>query len=525
MSITRVMSADKNASLGTAFRTVLPNLLLGLLVIYNTIRLFRHAMWRDELQAFMLAEASNTPLDLFAKLKYEGHPGLWHLLLWVITRFTDNPMAMQVLHLLIALGLWLLIWRFAPFRPFEKLMLIVSYCLFWEYFIVSRNYALAALLGFGFIVLRAARPEQRFWPWVVLGLLANSMVFAAIWSLGLGAGFALRNRHEWRSMLPGVALYGVLLALAVATMATAPDYMLLQAKPKMNFGDLWIPIRYVVAGFFPFYWPFAPDALRALGSWGVHLASTQFGGNPAHHLALLIVQANIPLLSLMVLAAPLLACLSIVRDPLRTAEYAVIFVGVLLFAQLWNFPGSPRHHGFLFIALVGTVWMWRSAGEPARPMSPVWVAMLLVSALGGLTTLTADLRPFSQGRNTAAWLERHHFDNAFLISSRDYAGSTVAGYLQRPLYYLECECYGTYIEWSTRRKQSLSIEEVVARTARAMKAEGRDEAYLLFSRKEKLRRQTVDPNLEFRPLKQFPSAIIGDEVFTIYRVRPKPAAD
>jgi hypothetical protein len=154
-------------------------------------------------------------------------------------------------------------------------------------------------------------------------------------------------------------------------------------------------------------------------------------------------------------------------------------------------------------------------------MSPLWVALLAVGALGGLTTLTADLRPFSQGRNTAAWLERHHLNDAFLISSRDYAGSTVAGYLQRPLYYLECECYGTYIEWSRRRKHALDLEEVVNRTATVMKAEGKNEAYLLFSRPENLQHQTVDPNLEFRRLKSFPSAIKSDEVFTIYHVQAK----
>ena len=68
-------------------------------------------MWRDELQAFMLAAASQTPLDLFAKLKYgaEGHPGLWYLLLWLVTRFTTDPIWMQASQLLIAIAIWLLI--------------------------------------------------------------------------------------------------------------------------------------------------------------------------------------------------------------------------------------------------------------------------------------------------------------------------------------------------------------------------------------------------------------------------------
>ena len=93
---------------------------------------------------------------------------------------------MQVLHLVIALGVWVLVWRLSPFRPVGKLLLLLSYYLFWEYFVVSRGYALGVLLGFGFAALQARRPEQRFWPWVLLGLLANTTVFGTIWSFGLG---------------------------------------------------------------------------------------------------------------------------------------------------------------------------------------------------------------------------------------------------------------------------------------------------------------------------------------------------
>ncbi len=64
MSITRVMGVDRRAGYVAPLRSTLPNLLLVLLAVYNTIRLFRHAMRRDELQAFMLAAASNTPRSI-----------------------------------------------------------------------------------------------------------------------------------------------------------------------------------------------------------------------------------------------------------------------------------------------------------------------------------------------------------------------------------------------------------------------------------------------------------------------------
>ena len=67
---------------------------------------------------------------------------------------------------------------------------------------VSRSYALGVLLGFGFAALQARRPEQRFWPWVLLGLLANTTVFGTIWSFGLGLFYALRNRRVAASCCP-----------------------------------------------------------------------------------------------------------------------------------------------------------------------------------------------------------------------------------------------------------------------------------------------------------------------------------
>ena len=62
MSITRFMNADKSAGPVASLRLALPNLLFCL-VVFNALRLFRYAMWRDELQAFMLAGARRAQLD------------------------------------------------------------------------------------------------------------------------------------------------------------------------------------------------------------------------------------------------------------------------------------------------------------------------------------------------------------------------------------------------------------------------------------------------------------------------------
>ena len=146
-------------------------------------------------------------------------------------------------------------------------------------------------------------------------------------------------------------------------------------------------------------------------------------------------------------------CFIIVRDALRTAEFALTYFGVLLYVQLWQFPGGLRHYGILFVAFVGTVWMWRSTLPPRRAAPSLWVALLVINAVGGLTTLAWEFRPYSQSRNAATWIETMHLEDKFLMGSPDWAASSVAGYLQRPIYYLDCECFGTHVVWNEQRAQ------------------------------------------------------------------------
>src|SRR5262249_46134773 len=152
---------------------------------------------------------------------------------WIVTRFSGDPVWLQVVHFVIALGIWTLIWRASPFTLAEKFLLLVGYYLFWEYFGISRSFAIGVLLGFRFLVLRQYWPQKLLWSWLLLGLLANTSVFAAIWAIGMGLFHAWDERHRWREMLPGIAVFAALLALSVASMTPAPDNQLAAFAPVL----------------------------------------------------------------------------------------------------------------------------------------------------------------------------------------------------------------------------------------------------------------------------------------------------
>lgn len=61
-----------------------------------------HELWRDELQVWLQARAAGNPVELIELRRYEPHPALWDLLVWPLTRLTDAPVAMSLLHVAIA---------------------------------------------------------------------------------------------------------------------------------------------------------------------------------------------------------------------------------------------------------------------------------------------------------------------------------------------------------------------------------------------------------------------------------------
>lgn len=73
-------------------------LLLLVFIILGAIGLAHHEMWRDELEAWLIARDSNSIFALLKNLKYTGHPPLWYFCLYIITRFIQSPWAMQLFH-------------------------------------------------------------------------------------------------------------------------------------------------------------------------------------------------------------------------------------------------------------------------------------------------------------------------------------------------------------------------------------------------------------------------------------------
>src|SRR5690242_13054728 len=70
--------------MGARLRAILasPYALAIVFFVLCLLRTLAHVMWRDELQAWMIARESHSLAELFYNARYEGHPALWFLLLY-----------------------------------------------------------------------------------------------------------------------------------------------------------------------------------------------------------------------------------------------------------------------------------------------------------------------------------------------------------------------------------------------------------------------------------------------------------
>jgi len=326
----------------SAISAAVSNALFVPLIVVDVIRTLHHAMWRDELQIFMLAVDSSSPWSLLLKLKYEAHPGLWHLLVWVITRVTSDPMWMQVMHIGLAIGVWVIIYRWSPFSRLEKILLLLSYFLFWEYFVISRSYVLIALIAFAFIALRERRPRPEFILWLLLGLLANVHAFGAIWSMVLAAMLVMEEVRSKSVPIAGATVYLILLVFAIATMVPAADYGPLGVDVRFSVtrlnADLTVPIGAFV--------PLTLNSIRGAVAFITHPGTAsipQFWNSnaTAEIVALTHADTDHPARLVLVFALPIAACWLITRDLLRVLEFTS-FISAFCYSRTFGIiPAAP----------------------------------------------------------------------------------------------------------------------------------------------------------------------------------------
>ncbi len=139
---------------------IFPFLVLGAFLILGCVGIFSHEMWRDELQAWLIAKNGPDLGAVLQSIKFEGHPALWYIMLHFLSKLTSSLLSFQFFHLVIAAVSVYVFIAFAPFSKLQKVLFAFGYFPLYEYSIISRHYAIGVLTYICIMCTLSASPKN-----------------------------------------------------------------------------------------------------------------------------------------------------------------------------------------------------------------------------------------------------------------------------------------------------------------------------------------------------------------------------
>lgn len=483
------------------------------------VTLLHHEMWRDELHAWLIATGSASLGDLFQNIQDERHPALWNLSLYMLSRLSEMPIVMQVFHILLATAGIYLFTRFAPFSKLQKFCFAFGYFPFYEYGVISRGYVIGLVCLFAFCALQSRPHKHSLVQACALALLANTSIYGAMIAFAFGIYLvvdwltALRAKQGWeksRILLLSLFIVGLGVATSIVQIMPPPDssFQVLERTTKRTTSLSATQVGKTLTAVERSYVPIPRQ--------GLHFWNTNILEDDRPRVQRLL---SIGLLGL--------AVLILVRTPVTLVVYGVATVELLALTHLTEYGIQPhgglRHVGHLFLVLVGCLWIslsrfggtnlapLRTAIFPlSKAMSVGMVTVLFAEhAFAGILAVRADLQyAFSASKDVAQFLKEHQMTDMFIIGSRDYAASSVAGYLNRALYYAEGDRLGTFVVWKGRR--SVSSRELIQKAEDFATLEHQDVLLVL--------NYDLGPEADdLVKIRSFDQSIVKDEGYVLYR--------
>jgi len=426
---------------------IYPYFFTALFLVLSILLIINHEYWRDEVRAWLIGSESANLREFVGNIRdNEGHPYLWSGLLYFISHYiTDNLEAMKILHLAISVVVVFLILKYAPFNKILRVMLVFSYYLFFEYSIISRNYSIGILFMIIFCILYKNKYKNLIPISIVLFLMGLGNIYSFVISIILFLFLLFEFLLERRNIKNRINKLHMSIASAIIIGSIL--FMYWQLGSQMKSGTVWAPSIFSI-----FNKNIINEYIKSIGTIPEALIKSYL---PIPNFVLNFWNTNIIfdfLSKINYLFVYLLALVLFVFS-LFFIKKKVLFLYIIGNLSIAIIPifvhtGSLRHYGHFFILLIVCIWI--SYLKPKENylikdrnqfkenlMNGFLIICLTSSLIGSGVAFCFDFKyPFSSGKDTANYIEKNfNVDELVIIGYLDYPTETIAGYLNKDIYY------------------------------------------------------------------------------------------
>ncbi|MEM7103124.1 MAG: hypothetical protein AAF502_08350 [Bacteroidota bacterium] len=401
-----------------------------------------HETWRDEYQAWLIADTAESFSKLITNHKYEGQPIFWHCLLWLFSQFGMGFGAVKIFHLAIAATTVGLIWRFAPFLLIINVLLSFGYYFLFEYSIIVRPYGLAVLGLVLFCIFYKSKSRHLVWLALAIGLVANTQTYGVVLAgwlalLWLWKAFQPDNAFPLREKLIGGTIIGLSFVAAAVMIFPEPDNGFVNpAQPTL---EAW-KIAEVFDGYLRAHLPIPKPG--KLQFWNSNIIDS---------LPRLVTGATGFFLFLF-----WLFCF---RKEKKWLIFFLTGIGLFLLTNYlllhYPFPRNYRHSGHYFMILLACSWLFlqneKSGNSKIR--NHLWLnsGLLIILFFQLIATLMVVVKevsvPFSNSKATVEYIRENELSKLPIVNTGDAEMTSISGAIDQSIYYLNRNAYGSFAIW------------------------------------------------------------------------------
>lgn len=464
-----------------------------------------HEFWRDEVEDWALTFNSHSVSELFHLTRYDAQGKLWYLLLYEWQFLTSNIASMKILHIILAAISTFVFCYFSPLKRFLNILICFGYFFAYEYSIMSRNYILELLFLFlGVGIYLKYKGRHLLLVSICIFLLFQTNVYGIIIG-NLWYGFLIFKLINTQTIKPIKLIASIsiiLLGLFIAIYFIIPP-----SDARFNHAVDWRPKYDVLINTInTIYTAYIPFPQLKVEFWNTNITD----GLPSFQVIQFLLSA--------------LLLVAVTKLFYRNKKVLLLFysatIGLLLFCYFKYF-GYQRHHGQLFVLFILCYWLYigedkgsaSSNGHNLGLLNKYFVSGILFIHLS-VTVVAAYHEinyPFSNAVKVADYLKKEGLDELNMAGD-EYTAAAVAGIMDKEIYYPQTKRSGKYMILDDA-KEWLPEQGIIDKSYEHF-APMKEDFLLLMN-------NPIAPMPgNYQLLASFDHAIVGDENFYIYRVKP-----
>jgi len=475
--------------------------------------LSRHVFWRDEVQAYQIAAYNDSISSLFQSLRYEGHPGLWYLLLRALSALFHSPNVMLGAHWLLAsLNAFLILW-FCPIPQTQRIFCCFGYFMLFEYGVICRNYAMGALLAFLFVVVHRRYKRAAVGPALILALLVHTSIPGAFLAVSLLAFFILEHCASRRRQLVAIVIVGASAAAMILYLNPPADSLFATVYREARHQ---LTVKTAIHNARMFLYVAAPIPPRhRLDFW-----NRNWTDSIAPDYVRMAIQYTATTLCLS------LAAISMIH---RRNVALLFVVGTLLVAgfSIMNGQTALRHQGQWFILLLLCYWVDGTSGDAETRIFGGWqrkIRQVFPAVIFAIQPLAAILPikhsfnyPFSPTPPMVKQVLNERFDHQLLSAFPEAFVAGVSAASGEAVYSPEQDRFERFSLWTDNLLDQVTAQRLAATyeiPVRRLEAlVDNHHSLILFTHKEEARKivSRLSKDITVRQLVFQQGAILADE--------------